>query len=173
MDCRETYLSFSGYVHVTSSCKHGNEISVTIKFRCLGTTLTNQICIYEGIRRKFNSGSVYYYLSQNLLSSLLPIGNTNIKITKYNFAPFLLSWNLVSSFEERKYYESLSKQGVEWVTLLQELGGKWELKIIKWRACWLIIFDKYFLGDKNKNNVTRWCNWHIYDRETIDKGFWG
>jgi len=36
----------------------------------------------------------------------------------------------VPSFEERKYYESLRNWGVEGVTLLQDLGGKWELKII-------------------------------------------
>jgi hypothetical protein len=35
---------------------------------------------------------------------------------------------LVSSFEERKYYENLRKQGVEEVKLLQVLGDKWELK---------------------------------------------
>jgi len=46
MDCREIYLSFSGYRQVTSSCKRGNEISVSIKFRCLGTTLTNLFYIY-------------------------------------------------------------------------------------------------------------------------------
>jgi len=82
MDCREIYLSFSGYGQVTSACKDGNDISVSVTFRCLGTTLTNQNIIYEGIRRKFNSRNVYYYLSQNLLLSLLPIGNTNVKITK-------------------------------------------------------------------------------------------
>jgi len=76
---REICLSFSGYGQETIPCKHDNEISVSIKFRCLGTTLINQICIHEGIRKKFDSGNVCYYLSKNLLSSLLPIGN---KITK-------------------------------------------------------------------------------------------
>jgi hypothetical protein len=42
MDCREIYLSFSGYGQVTSTCKHGKNISVSVKFRCLVTTLTNQ-----------------------------------------------------------------------------------------------------------------------------------
>jgi len=56
MDCREIYLSFSGYRQVTSSCKRGNEISVSIKFRCLGTTLTNLFYIYEEIRENFTRG---------------------------------------------------------------------------------------------------------------------
>ena len=103
MNCREIYLYFSGYRHMTSSCKRANEISVSIKFRCLGKTLINQNCIYEGIMRIFNPRSVCYYLVQNLLSSLLPIRNTNIKISKYNFVScFILSWNLISSFEERE-----------------------------------------------------------------------
>jgi hypothetical protein len=81
IDCREIYLSFSGYGQVTIPCKHGHDISVSIKLKCLETTLINQICIHKGTMKKFDLGNVCYYLPQSLLSSPLPIGNTNTKIT--------------------------------------------------------------------------------------------
>jgi hypothetical protein len=41
------------------------------KFRYLGTTLTNQNDIHDGIKSTLNSGNACYYSVQNLLSSLL------------------------------------------------------------------------------------------------------
>jgi hypothetical protein len=41
------------------------------KFKFLGTTLTNQNDIHEGIKSKLNSGNACYHSVQNLLSYLL------------------------------------------------------------------------------------------------------
>jgi hypothetical protein len=41
------------------------------KFKCLGTTLTNQNDIRDEIKNRLNSGNACYYSVQNLLSSRL------------------------------------------------------------------------------------------------------
>jgi hypothetical protein len=41
------------------------------KFKCLGTTLTNQNDIHDEIKSRLNSVNACYYLVQNLLSSHL------------------------------------------------------------------------------------------------------
>jgi hypothetical protein len=41
------------------------------KFKYFGTTLTNQNDIHDEIRSRLNSGNVYYFSVQNLLSSHL------------------------------------------------------------------------------------------------------
>jgi UDP-N-acetylglucosamine 2-epimerase len=41
------------------------------QFKYLGTTVTNQNLIQEGIKRRLNSGNAFYHSVQNLLSSRL------------------------------------------------------------------------------------------------------
>jgi len=50
------------------------------KFKYLGTTLTDQNSIPEGIKNRLRSGNACYYSVQNLLSSRLPSKNLKIKI---------------------------------------------------------------------------------------------
>jgi hypothetical protein len=44
-----------------------------VQFKYLGMALTNQNCIYEGIKRRLNSDNACYHLVQNLLLSCLLI----------------------------------------------------------------------------------------------------
>jgi hypothetical protein len=50
------------------------------QFKYLGTTVTNQNLIQEGIKRKSNSGNACYRSVQNLLSSRLLSKNVKIRI---------------------------------------------------------------------------------------------
>jgi hypothetical protein len=75
-----------------------------IEFKCLGTTLTNQNDIHDEIKSRLNSGNVYYYSVQNLLSSHL-IKKPKIKINKTVVLPVVLygceSWFLTLREEHR------------------------------------------------------------------------
>jgi hypothetical protein len=52
------------------------------KFRYLGTTLTDQNCLYEEVKSKQNSGNACYCSVQSILSSRLLSGNVKVKIYK-------------------------------------------------------------------------------------------
>jgi hypothetical protein len=52
------------------------------KFRYLGTTITNQNLIQEGIKRRLNSGNACYHSVRNLSSSRLLSKNITVKIYK-------------------------------------------------------------------------------------------
>jgi hypothetical protein len=56
------------------------------QFRYLGTTVTNQNLIQEGIKRRLISGNACYHSVQNLLSSCLLSKNVKVRIYKTNFA---------------------------------------------------------------------------------------
>ena len=74
-------------------------------FKYLGTTLTNQKCIAEEIKRRLKSGNACYHSVQNHLSSRLLSKNLKIKIYRTIILPFILygfeTWSLTLR-EERK-----------------------------------------------------------------------
>jgi hypothetical protein len=52
------------------------------EFKYLGTTLTDQNCMYEEINSRLNSGNACYHSLQRLLSSCLLCRNIKVKICK-------------------------------------------------------------------------------------------
>jgi hypothetical protein len=81
------------------------------QFRYLGTTITNQNLIEEGIKRRLNSSNAFYQSVQNLSSSRLL--SKNIKITIYNtiHLPAVLygceSWSLtLREVHRRRVFEN-------------------------------------------------------------------
>jgi hypothetical protein len=68
------------------------------KFKYLGTTLTNQNGIHNGIKSRLNSGNACYYSVQNFLSSRLISKNLKIKVHKTVILPVVLygcqTWSL-------------------------------------------------------------------------------
>jgi len=75
------------------------------EFKCLGTTLTNQIFIQGEIKSRFISGNVCYHSVKNILSSSLLSKNINIKTCRTIILPVVLygceTWSLTLR-EERK-----------------------------------------------------------------------
>jgi hypothetical protein len=53
------------------------------KFKCLGTTLTDQNCMHEEIKSRRNFGSVCYHSVQSLLSTSLLSRNIKVKIAQF------------------------------------------------------------------------------------------
>ena len=71
----------------------------------LGTTLTNQNCIQEEIKKRLKLGNACYYSVQNLLSSILLSKNLKIKIYRTIILPVVLygceTWSLTLREERR------------------------------------------------------------------------
>jgi hypothetical protein len=68
------------------------------QLKYLGMTVTNQNLIQEEIKRRLNSGNVYYYFVQDLWSSYLLSKNLKIRIYKTIILPVVLygceTWSL-------------------------------------------------------------------------------
>jgi hypothetical protein len=85
---------------------------VVVKFKYLGTTLTDQNHVIEEIKSRLNSGNACYHSVQSLLSSRLLSGNLKVKFYKTIILPVVLygceTWSLslreehrLSVFEDR------------------------------------------------------------------------
>ena len=75
------------------------------KFKCMGTTLTNQNSIQEEIKSRLRSGNACYHSVKNILSSMLLSKRLNIKIYGIKISPIVLygceTWSLTRR-EEKK-----------------------------------------------------------------------
>jgi hypothetical protein len=74
------------------------------KFKFLGTTLTDQNCMYEEIKSRLNSGNACYHSVQSLLSSRLLSRNLKVKIYKTIILPVVYgceTWSVTLREEHR------------------------------------------------------------------------
>jgi hypothetical protein len=93
------------------------------QFKYLGTTLTNQNLIQEEIKKRLNSGNVYYHSVQNLLSSSLLSKNLRIRMYRTIILHVVLygceAWSLalreyhmLRVFENRLLSRALDRRGM-------------------------------------------------------------
>jgi hypothetical protein len=98
--------------HQKHSIKIANRSSEdVVKFRYLGTTLTDQNCMDEEIKSRLNSGNACYHSVQSLLSSCLLFRNVKVKIYKTVILPVVFygceTWSLTLKEEQRlKVFEN-------------------------------------------------------------------
>jgi hypothetical protein len=75
------------------------------KFKYLGTTLTDQNCMKEGINSRLNSGNACYHSVHSLLSSRLLSRNVKVQIYKTIILPVVLhgceTWSVILREEHR------------------------------------------------------------------------
>jgi hypothetical protein len=102
------------YILISRSQKIGQKHSIKIanrtfedvaKFKCLGTTLTDQNCMHARIKSRLNLGNACYHSVQSLLSFRLLSTNVKVKIYKTIILPVVLygceTWSLKIREEHR------------------------------------------------------------------------
>jgi hypothetical protein len=99
------------------------------QLKYLGTTVTNQNLIQEGIKRRLNSGNACYHSFQSLLSSRLLSKKLKIRIHKTIILPVVLyrceTWSLTLREEHRlKVFENRVLRRI-FGPKRDELTGEW------------------------------------------------
>jgi hypothetical protein len=143
-----------------------------VKFKFLGTTLTNQNGIHDEIKCRLNSGNVCYCSVQNLLSSRLIPKNLKNKIYRTVIMPFVLygseTWSLTLGEEHRlRVFES---------RVLRRIFGPKREEDGSWRK---LHNDELHNLYSSPNIVTvikarrmRWWDmWHAWGRGKVITGF--
>jgi hypothetical protein len=76
-----------------------------VKFKYLGTALTDQNCMLEEIKSRLNSGNACYHSVQSLLSSCLLSRNVEVKIYQTIILPVVMygceTWSVTLREEHR------------------------------------------------------------------------
>jgi hypothetical protein len=99
------------------------------KFKYLGTILTDQNCVHEGIKSSLNSEKACCHSVQSLLSSRLLSRNVKVKIYKTTFLPFVLygceTWSPALREEHRlRVFENRVLRGI-FGPKGDEVTGEW------------------------------------------------
>jgi hypothetical protein len=116
------------------------------QIKYLGTAVTNQNLIQEGIKRRLNSGNACYHSVQNLLSSRLLSENVKVRIYKTIILPVVLygceTWSLFENRVLRRIFGP-KRHGVTggWrklhnVELHNVYSSPSKIRIIKSRRMW-------------------------------------
>jgi hypothetical protein len=99
------YLSITEGMFLYHWSMHNIFKFLALTFKYLGTTLTDQTSIQEEIKRRLNSGNVFYHSAQNLSSSCLLSKYIKIRIYRTIILPVVLcgceSWSLTLREEHR------------------------------------------------------------------------
>jgi hypothetical protein len=99
------------------------------KFKYLGTTLTDQNCVYKEVNSRLNSGNACYHSVQSLLSSRLLSTNFKVNLYKTIILPFVLcgcgTWSLTLREEHRlRVFENSVLKGI-FGPERDEVTGEW------------------------------------------------
>jgi hypothetical protein len=136
------------------------------KFKYLGTTLTDQNCIYEVIKSRLNSGNACYHSVQSLLSSRLLSRNEKVKIYKTIILPVVLygceTWSPMLTEQHRlRVFENR--------VLRRIFGSKSDEVTGEWRKLHSEELHNFYSSPdiirQVKSSRMRWAGlWHVWER---------
>jgi hypothetical protein len=128
----------TNYMLMSRSQKIGQKQSIktanrsfedVVKFKYLGTTLTDQNYMHEEMKSRINSGNGCYHLVQSLLSSCLMSRNVNVIIHKIIILQVVFyaceTWSIILSEKHRlRLFENRVLRGI-FGPKKDELTGEW------------------------------------------------
>jgi hypothetical protein len=148
---------------------------VVAKFRYLGTTLTDQICMNEEIKSRTNSGNVCCHSVQSPLSSRLLSRNVKVKIYKTIILPVVLygceTWSLTLREEHRlRAFENSVLRRI-FGTKRDEVTGEW--RKLHNEELHILYSSPMPLGRSNQEELDGRGMWHAWERGGKYTGFGG